>query len=240
MSSKNISADYIATLSAIDPHLKGFIARATTTTYIEFLSVLHDDIKDAVGVIEKQKQYITTESEDGTTGRLSLVLHGKGYLCGQVNSGGNVDLEVSRTGFRWIAEAKKFTSTAALTEGYLQLSTRYSTGAGSDGTCYGGMLAYLRRPDAVGNMIRWKKSLKDHATAAPNCVFSDCTRMGPLAFISEHVHSSYGTPFKVWHVCFVLHHEPQDKSARASKRKKAADATSRSPKSKSLKLTKKP
>lgn len=208
----------IETYAQVDPMVKGFLDRYKVRNFSEFLESLYNDICDAVVHIEKTPQFFETESEDATTMRLIGILYGKGYQCDQKNSGGNVDIVVEniRLGYKWIGEAKKFESVAKLREGYLQLSTRYVAGKDLSGTSYGGLIAYLRRPNAVALMASWHNHFL--TLDMPDLVTRPCSRFGPFAFNSQHLHLASGLPFKVWHVCVQLYHAPEDKSARQSKK----------------------
>lgn len=215
------SYDAIKALAAGDPVIAGFFNRHWATSYDDFLSALYDDIREGVVEIVKVKHLIVDEGEDSTTTKLQLFLKGMGYACSFTVSGGNVDIEVRRNSFSWIGEAKRYTQVSAVKEGFLQLTTRYAPPINGSGIAYGGLLAYLRLPDAKGKMDDWKEALKKSFPNASDCAFSDCTRFGPLGFYSEHVHESYGTPFRVWHVCVPLHHDPKDKSGKATKARRS-------------------
>lgn len=200
-----------------DPVIRGFESRARVGTYAEFVEALYDDIRDAVAYISLSPQHFLNESEDATTHRLMGVLYGKGYRCSQTNAGGNIDITVENIvlSFRWIGEAKKFESLPNLREGYLQLATRYIPGTDETGIGYGGLIAYLRRPDAATLMADWRKEFESMEVTS-GCSIQSCTRLPGRAFKSEHKHDSSGLPFRVWHLCVQLYHKPQDKSARAS------------------------
>lgn len=226
-----LTLELLKTLSNHDPLLRGLVERATSATYEDFLTILYDDIKSAVTGVTKQKHLIVNENEDATTGRISLFLQGAGYYCDCASSGGNVDIEIKRNGHRWIGEAKKYTSLTAVQEGYKQLHTRYTPGTDSTGISYGGLLAYLRRPNAVKYVNDWKEKFIS-SFDINECKITDCSRFGVFAFNSQHNHSSYGTPFNVWHVCLPLHHDPQDKSGnetRARREKKLVNTEVKKP-----------
>ena len=209
-----------------DPIIRGFGKRASVETYSEFVDALYDDICDAVKYISLSPQHFLTESEDATTNRLMCVLHGKGYRCQQTNAGGNIDITVENItlDYRWIGEAKKFESLTNLREGYLQLSTRYIPGTDEDGIGYGGLIAYLRRPDAAKLMSDWQVEFAK-MEAATGCSIHICNRLPGRAFNSEHKHESSGLSFRVWHLCVQLFHSPKDKSARASAKYEGGNAT---------------
>lgn len=200
-----------------DPIIRGFRKRSSVETYAQFIDALYDDIRDAVSFISLYPQHFLDESEDATTIRLMGVLHGKGYRCHQANAGGNIDITIEniKLAYRWIGEAKKFESLPKLREGYLQLSTRYIPGVDENGTGYGGLIAYLRRPDAAKLMNDWRIEFVK-MEAATGCSVQNCTRIPGHAFNSEHKHESSGLPFRVWHLCIQLFHKPKDKSGRES------------------------
>lgn len=202
-----------------DPYLSGLVAKATMSTYEDFLKVLYSDLHHCVKFLETQAHFMEDEDEDSTTSRILSHLNGAGYSASQSNRGGNVDLVVqwTRLGFVWIGEAKKFNSVADLREGYLQLATRYVPGATSTGKSYGGLFGYLRRPNAVKYVEDWKQEFLT-LPQAHGAIIRPCDKFGPFAFYSEHNHQSSGTPFEVWHVCLRLFFFPQDASGVSSKK----------------------
>lgn len=214
------SLDLIAELAKHDVFMSNLLRRLTVTTYDEFLSVLYDDIKLVIERLEENPQDFPDEPEDATTKRIADILWGMQYTASHnLAAGGNVDLTVAiaRLNFKWIAEAKKFGSATDMREGYLQLSTRYKPGMGSNGIMYGGMIGYLRRSDAAAQMRSWRKALLT-VPGAETSVLADCARRYALGFQSEHTHKDFGVPLRVWHNCVVLTFEPQDKSGRTAKR----------------------
>lgn len=214
-----LTIEAMTVLGYHDPMIRNFLRRLEAQTYDEFLDVLYDDIKIAIERLEQSPQLYVDESEDATTQRLLDTLYGMSYgTHHNLQLGGNVDItvELFRKGFRWIGEAKKFNSVGDMREGYLQLATRYKPGGGSITTLYGGLIGYLRRPNAVSSVEAWKTHYSDDV--AMGSTLSACPRRGALAFISEHAHASIGLPFRVWHLCICLHFEPQDASGRTAKR----------------------
>ena len=205
-----------------DVRLAGLTRRIFASTYEDFLDVLHDDLKLVIERLENNPQDYPDESEDATTKRIADMLWGMQYEASHnLQAGGNVDLtiEMPRRQFKWIAEAKKFSSLTGMNEGYLQLATRYRPGMGSGGVMHGGLIGYLRRPNAVKHMNDWKVAFPALATVSES-LLSDCPRRHSLGFISEHGHQDFGMPFRVWHVCVVMHFAPKDKSGRTAKRYK--------------------
>lgn len=203
-----------------DIYIQGMLERRLARTYGEFLTRLQADIVLAVGELALNPELFLDESEDATTIRLLLVLKGMGYTADHNNAGGgNIDVVVRqvRRGFRWIAEAKKFNDIGTMRDGFVQLSTRYVPGDDNAGSCYGGMIGYLRRPNAVQCMKDWRDHFPtiDQATDA---AVENCELLGPFAFNSSHTHKESGLPLKLWHVCVRLFHGPEDKSAQRSQK----------------------
>lgn len=219
MSENSVQA--LLDLSKYDIHLKGWLDRSLTTTYTGFINQLYNDLQAVAERLMLNPQNYLNENEDATTGRIADSLFFMGYECtfGQ-SSGGAVDITVEkkRLNFKWIGEAKRYNSITDLKEGFLQLSTRYTPGFNSGNILYGGLFAYLRRPNAASHMNKWRATLPT-LPEATDAQTSDCVRLGALAFNSEHQHASMGMPMKIWHICFQLHHEPKDKSARNRKRR---------------------
>ncbi len=216
-----LNARLIQELGMHDITVRGFVQRITATNYTEFLDALYSDLNLALGELEKSPG--DDEAEDATTHRLLLVLRGMGYSATHdAHAGGHVDItvEMKRKNFSWIGEAKRFTSVADLTEGYLQLATRYRPQL-MDGKLHGGLIGYLRRPDAASHMKNWREHFASINVAA-GAVTRDCDRRGPLAFHSSHPHQDFGIPLEVWHTCVVLHFHPRDKSGRTAKKYRTA------------------
>lgn len=218
-----VSLAEIEILGKHDPMIRNFLRRLRVETYDEFLEVLYDDIKIAVERLETTPQLYLDEGEDATTQRLLDILHGMAYGASHnMQLGGNVDITIDlfRKGFRWIGEAKRFNDVGDMREGYLQLATRYTPGSGSIERVHGGLIGYLRRPDAASCMKGWRAHYSVQVETAS--ALSDCPRRGPLAFVSEHTHQGLGLPFRIWHLCISLHFDPQDVSGRTAQRYQAA------------------
>lgn len=214
-------------LQALDAMLAGYVAKLTVSSYEDFVNGLYDQIQRCIGSLENHKHIIENESEDATTTRIIMFLEGAGFKARQQTAAGNVDIYIENLehGYKWIGEAKKYDSVTSIAEGFKQLTTRYSVGADKSGKGYGALIGYLRRPDSKSLIEDWKKTI-EALPEATNVQFSDCTRMAPFAFISEHDHQSTGYPYQTWHICVQLHVDPKDKSGVKSKagKKRAAKA----------------
>lgn len=216
----SFTLERVSELAKTDVYVRNALRRILVSTYDDFLDVLYDDLKLVFERLEENPQDFLDESEDATTKRMADMLWAMQYTASHNRaSGGNVDLtvEITRMNFKWIAEAKKFSSVSDMRAGYLQLSTRYRPSMGANGVMYGGMIGYLRKSNAAAHMARWRATLPT-VSGAENSVLSDCTRRHKLAFQSEHSHQDFGVPLRVWHNCIVLAFNPQDKSGLAAKR----------------------
>lgn len=215
----HLTAQYLDALALTDPAVRRWMDRQLITTFDEFLEFLYDDLHLAIERLELNPQNFSEESEDATTQRLLDIAFGLGYAGEHSQAGGNVDIVISnnRLGFSWIGEAKKFGDVGDLREGYLQLSTRYRASRDAAGVMHGGLIGYLRRPNAAKCMQDWEAHFAT-MPAATGSTRTACPRRGELGFVSEHNHQDFGTPLRVWHTCVVLEFSPKDRSARAAKR----------------------
>ncbi|MEQ9234453.1 HEAT repeat domain-containing protein [Coleofasciculus sp. E2-BRE-01] len=127
--------------------------------------------------------------------------------------GGHVDITVRKNGFLWLGEAKIYRDNNYLWEGFLQLTTRYSSGDSNQE--HGGLLIYIRDEDARSIMEKWQNYLL--GKNLPDYSFRPC-KIRSLAFISTHRHERSGQPFHVRHIPVMLHFAPNDKSGRSRKK----------------------
>lgn len=212
--------DLLLALAEFDDCTNRFIKRQLVASHAEFVECVQHDLDDALKRLENNPQHHARETEDETTQHIVDIMEAIGYVASHnKQAGGNVDITIEnkRRGYVWIAEAKKFDDVGDLREGYLQLATRYTPQMGPDGKLHGGLLAYLRRPDASTHMNSWKEHLLAQPVAVGATV-EDCKIRLALGFLSEHKHASVGIPIRVWHVCVLLHFKPEDKSGRTAKK----------------------
>ena len=221
MQISSLTVDYMQSLCDPDVRARNTLRRLFATTYAEFLDVLYDDLAVALKLLDDSaNNYPENEPEDATTNRLSFILSGMDYSASHnKQAGGNVDLtvEVTRRNFSWIGEAKRFEGVGDMREGYLQLATRYRASMDSEGVLHGGLIGYIRKPNASDLMNSWQA----HFVAMPEAggpSIVPCTRRKNLGFVSEHKHQDYGLPLRVWHMCAVMRVAPQDRSARGAKK----------------------
>ena len=220
------SAADVRRLQAMDDMLAGYLASLAVNSYEDFVRNLYDHIHRSISSLENFKHYIEHEGEDATTARIIMFLEGAGLKARQQAAGGNVDIYVDdlTNNFKWIGEAKKYESVTNIAEGFKQLVTRYASGKDKKGKGYGALIAYLRRPNTIHHVDAWKDTIAK-LPEATNVRFSECQRMAPFAFLSEHDHQETNCSYETWHVCVQLLVDPKDKSgieSKAGKKRRAA------------------
>ncbi|MFO1245374.1 MAG: hypothetical protein U1E71_09380 [Ramlibacter sp.] len=211
-----LSAERLMQLGEEDDVIGDVLGRRLAKTYSEFRAVVETDLVRVVQRLEENPQMHAGKSEDETTQAIVDMLVCMGYTANHnAHRGGNVDITVEQTrkNFIWIAEAKIFGDVGDLREGYLQLASRYRPGMDDAGVFHGGLIAYLRRPGAAGHMLSWRKHFLT-LPIAQGASTEDCKRRLNLGFFSQHLHGDFGLPFRVWHLCVVLHFKPLDASGR--------------------------
>jgi hypothetical protein len=147
--------------------------------------------------------------EDRVTFFLTLLLKTSGYTVTRDEKAGNPDMVLSWNGHSWIGEAKIYKGPASILEGWLQLTTRYSSGTKRQ--CTGGVLCYFYGENALAARNDWRERLSQEEEGV---TLSDC-HLDPIAFRTSHNHRKTGLPFQVRHSFAILSHDPQDRSGRS-------------------------
>lgn len=206
---ENLSLKKLEKLQTYIPELAGFPSRVLADTYEEFIDVLYKDIDKIVLLKEENPELYQNDTEDRITVDIKNHLCLLGYNASHEEKiGGHADLVVRKKDFLWIGEAKIHRNYDYLWEGFLQLTTRYSTGDYNQKD--GGLLIYIRNENAIKIINNWKnhlatKNLKDYSS-------KPCLNRN-LAFFSNHQHEKTGQLFKVKHIGIMLYFNPKDKSA---------------------------
>lgn len=186
-----------------------FLRRAQVDSFESFVDALYDDLDAAIQGLEQNPKERQRDTEDRLTLEIINILKQLGYIAEHdAQSGGHVDITVSHClkDWSWLGEAKHYDSVGDLRQGFNQLCTRYANGA--PGRDHGGLIAYLKRPNAKRCMELWSEELGQMNLRSLQ--IKDCARRKHLAFISAHEHNGSGLPYKVRHVCVLLHFDPQD------------------------------
>lgn len=187
--------------TSLEPAIKYQLAGTNEAKYTAIRSALDD----AINQIQLNRHLKQGLSEDQLTIEICQMLVALGFDARHDEQiGGHCDIVVKgKNQFLWIAEAKKHSDYNWLSKGFLQLSTRYSTGvAGQD---QGEIIIYCFTRDAKNVLEKWHQKLQnDHPCVA---IFNPSTE-NPLEFWSQHHHESTGLPFKVRHKIVALHFDP--------------------------------
>lgn len=202
----------------ISPLLAGFPSRILAEGYNDFIDILYDDIDKTIYQIEENPELRQNDKEDRLTIDIKNQLRCMGYDASHDSKiGGHADLVVRKNNFLWIGEAKIFHGGYDhIWEGFLQLSTRYSTGDSNQKD--GGIFIYIRHQNASLILENWKKKLSEKEL--PNYICVPCKKRR-ISFFTSHTHEGSGQNFEIRHMPVILYFQPKDKSARKTSKKKA-------------------
>ena len=210
MSIENLSLLQLKQFEQDIPALAGFPSRVLATDYDGFINILYFDIDKIIFQIEENPELRQDDKEDRLTIDIKNQLCCMGYNASHdTKIGGHADLVVKKGNFTWIGEAKIHSSYNYLWEGFLQLTTRYSTGNCNQRD--GGIFIYIRNKDASSIIEKWKTHLL--SKELPNYTYK-ASKNGELSFFSTHKHQGSGKDFKIRHMPVMLYFQPQDKSGR--------------------------
>lgn len=146
------------------------------------------------------------KSEDELTVEIVSQLHMLGIDASHdKQQGGHCDILVEgKDGFIWIAEAKKHGSYDWLEKGFMQLSTRYSTGVLGQDT--GDVIIYCWNKSAIDTLRTWRGKLIDsHPEVSVDIDVSEAN----MAFNSVHKHVATGRDFRIRHKIVSLFFDPK-------------------------------
>lgn len=196
----------ISQLAVLDPDWDHLKRRKGVETYEEFIEVLYDDITRIVAELERHRSSHGSDGEDRITIDICRTLKQWCYYVEhEANRSGNGDILVRSCGlYEWLGEAKIFTDLSVMQKAFLQLATRYS-GAATDH--HGGIIAYIKRPDASRLMSDWRDKLGELYVSM---TFGKCMRRQGMAFSTCHLQQDTGMPLEIWHVGVALHSAPKD------------------------------
>ena len=126
---EDLSLSDMKNLGEINPSLSNFAARQLAKTYDEFIEILYRDIDTVISQIQENPELRQKDSENRITIDIVTCLELLGYMASHDRkSGGHTDISVKKSTFLWIGEAKIYHGCKYLWGGFLQLTTRYSTG----------------------------------------------------------------------------------------------------------------
>lgn len=207
MSNYNDSIKYLLDLPLNSP-LKRLLKRELISCYDEFISLLHEDIEQQISQFEHNPQYYTSDSEDEMTAHIirGLVLLGYTATHDAMN-GGHADIlvEDNKNNYTWLAEAKIYNGPKSIYKGYLQLTTRYTTGRLNENSS--AILIYIHEKNKKSILGKWQDYLtnkKGEAIQVKN-TFIDGT------FVTSEEHDRSGIEQTIKHFGVSLHFDPQDR-----------------------------
>lgn len=215
MNTAQIDGLTLAAIGAVDPSFNRYVRLKFTQNYDEFVEIIYQDLDMIIRELEADRHVNHNLGEDQLTTQLKTNLRSRGHDANhEAAHGGNTDLVVRHPqGFVWLGEAKIAEGSSYLYEGYLQLTTRYATGSNTGQQ--GGILIYIRTPNANRTMTRWKSHLCSQGL--PEFFLEECKNNEIAFFSTQTLENGYGLPYRVKHIPLCLSHNPQDRSARNRK-----------------------
>ncbi|MEI2429056.1 hypothetical protein RDV84_23830 [Lysobacter yananisis] len=217
---ENMSLRDLAALNGLNSQLDDMLRRLTISTHEEFVESVEIDLERIIRGLESGAAVREEDGEDRLTEEIINCLCQLSYIAAHdENYNGHSDVVVrwKQKEFVWIGEAKIHSGYDYLWDGFLQLTTRYSTGTNSCN--HGGMLVYIRNVDANSVVHRWNEELNTRAFDDGEKVAAHVDSKNSLRLTSTHKHKKSGLPYVTRHFGVVLHVGPEDKSARNRKAK---------------------
>lgn len=203
-------------LKEIQSIYPNILAQISPKSLDDFLNVLYDELKSILILLEENPQLRCDDSEDRITDEIKVILRRNGYDATHDSShGGHADLMVRSNGYVWLAEAKWERGNAYLWEGFLQLSTRYSSGSSHEA---GAVLIYIKKENTSNVMTSWKEHIESNKEYDFECSQPEIKNKDH-EFISTHTHKRSGSPYTIRHIPLSLYFDPQDRSGRNKKSK---------------------
>lgn len=213
-----MSESNLSTLSQLEDALEAPGGPGPRNSVQQFIAADFEEyLEGFYAVMDRHIEYLTTGpqflqrdhvGEDRVTFFLIGQLRASGFAVSRDERAGSPDMVLEWQGHSWIGEAKIYKGPAYVLEGWLQLTTRYSTGTTRQ--CNGGILCYYYGENALSASRDWQAKLTE---VEDGINISGC-RLDALAFRTSHPHRKSGLPFNVRHSFVLLSHDPQDKSGR--------------------------
>ena len=175
-------------------------------THEERVEAVQQAIDYACRELETNRHMKQKRSEDQLTVEICSMLRMAGIQAAHDEQiCGHCDIVIrGKDSFLWLAEAKKHDAYEWLNKGFLQLSTRYSSG--TPGQDNGDILIYCFAQDAAAMLAKWRQELQDRNEG----VTANNSNWGsPLAFCSTHKHEASGLNFTTRHKAVVLYWNPK-------------------------------
>ncbi|WP_407353487.1 hypothetical protein [Luteimonas sp. R10] len=172
-------------------------------TYDEWVALIEDAVSHFLAEIASRRHNFHDIGEDPLTSILVLLLRAVGLRASSAVVNGNCDLSIEYDSYRWLGEAKIGDDVGKIYGGYLQLTSRYTTGYPEQNA--GGILLYCVKSQALAALEGWKAALRE---AVPAANVTDGEH--PLKFRSSDTCQSTGLPLRLVHMAMALKFEPQE------------------------------
>lgn len=180
--------------------------------YELYIKQLYKDLGLCVNDLEGRAHYVKSHSEDQLSLIVETQLNGMGYKASHDTfHNGHVDIHVKYHKFLWLGEAKIYGSPSKIFEGFLQLTTRYSSS--SQDNYHGGLLIYVQNTKlpTIDILEGWKDHVSDPVRKKENNYEITCEdRIGRnLYFNSSMPHHKSGLPYLIRHQIIDVRHDPK-------------------------------
>lgn len=182
--------------------------------YEDFVARINEEINSIIKRLEESRDYYNKLSEDALTKIICDMLKSKSIKASHGEySSGETDLHITHGPYTWIGEAKWWNADANAYEGMRQLVTRYSSGRRESNN--GAVLLYNNTSNSTEKIRRLRENYSSMSSEFPDIEVTEEPE-GTFEFTTEHTHNS-GQKIIVRHKLVLLHHNPNDKSARNRK-----------------------
>lgn len=179
-------------------------------TYDDFANLVERAITWCARQLSENPKDVSGSNENALTFQFVRSLRDLAFDASlDATVGGHCDLVV-RYGDRylWLGEAKIYTSYQWLAKGYLQLTTRYSTG--EEGADRGGLLIYFKKGDAPKIMSEWSRQLGVRKSKRNGAEIKVSASSPPAASItSTQQHYRSGRDYRVKHFAVSIVWDPE-------------------------------
>lgn len=179
-------------------------------TYTDFANLVERAVSWSAAQLAENPKELASLDENGLTYQFVKALKQMAFEASlDATVGGHCDLVV-RYGDRymWLAEAKIYTGYQWLAKGYLQLTTRYSTG--EEGQDRGGLLIYFKKGNAPSVMSEWSRQLTGRKSKRNNATVSVAPNTPPASsFSSIQKHHRSGRDYCVKHFAVSIVWDPE-------------------------------
>ncbi|MCG7515273.1 hypothetical protein [Vibrio sp. MMH1-50] len=190
-----------------DQETKDFFLRKTASDYDSFVRVLKLDLLRIIKDMQHDRHLYqdNTFGEDALSSVIIKCLRCLNYDAEHdTQHGGHCDILVkhSQQGFEWIGEAKLWKGQSYVTSGLEQLLDRYATG--TSGESSGGLIVYVKQPNALDKLKKWHQELSSHASTVSIDALPE--RVRDMHFDSVQTATASGLAYDLTSFFVVLNH----------------------------------